>query len=334
MISREERQYLYWLSSRCWSGSGHIVEIGPWLGGSTFCLAAGLRQNRREDRWKIHVYDSFVWQRYMADRHPLPISVGESFEPVFMENLKDYIDLLCVHNAWFPDETVQGDSIAEAIRDSIPHGKQSITWTDNEPIEILFVDGAKSWTGMRQMLSVFCSSLIPGKTILVLQDYKYWGAYWVASIAEFFSNHIEIVHHLRNNTIAFTLTKPLTIDDVNRLPTYENLDPGHCASLIDGAAEMLNSHGDREGAAIVRLGKVRMWVHKESSQSAREAFQSAERHWPLTASVGNLTLCRSWLEEGTKQSLPVPLKIRIGQKILQMINFVRTIRGRLFGRIR
>jgi hypothetical protein len=39
MISAEERRYLYWLASENWKCEGHIVEVEPWLGGSTYCLA-------------------------------------------------------------------------------------------------------------------------------------------------------------------------------------------------------------------------------------------------------------------------------------------------------
>ena len=44
MLSPEECQYLYWLGRSAWTGQGDVVEIGPWLGGSTVCLAAGMRE--------------------------------------------------------------------------------------------------------------------------------------------------------------------------------------------------------------------------------------------------------------------------------------------------
>jgi len=41
MSSAAEGRYLYWLTSRGYTGCGAVVEIGPWLGRSTVHLAAG-----------------------------------------------------------------------------------------------------------------------------------------------------------------------------------------------------------------------------------------------------------------------------------------------------
>ena len=66
MVTREECRYLHWLTSSHWRGEGHVVEMGPWLGGSTISLAMGMIDNPRRDGWKLHVYDNFVWREFMA----------------------------------------------------------------------------------------------------------------------------------------------------------------------------------------------------------------------------------------------------------------------------
>ena len=119
MISDEEKRFLVWLTAQRWTGRGHVVEMGPWLGGSTACLATGMRANPARADWKLHVYDMFVWREYMEERHSLPIQVGESFEPFFVENLREHADLLHIHNASLTDEVVERDTLAQAVREAV-----------------------------------------------------------------------------------------------------------------------------------------------------------------------------------------------------------------------
>jgi len=57
MLTPEERLYLHWLGAVVWSGRGCVVEIGPWLGGSTVCLAAGMRASGHPARgaWNVRL---------------------------------------------------------------------------------------------------------------------------------------------------------------------------------------------------------------------------------------------------------------------------------------
>ncbi len=206
MISEEEIRYLYWLALTHWTGEGHVVEMGPWLGGSTICLAAGMRQNTSGIDKKLYVFDNFVWQEFMSRRASLPLKVGDLFQAYFQENLKEYRDLMVVYKQSLPDDLIPSDKDAMAIRTINPDKPQLLKWEPKEPVEILFIDGAKSWDGISFLLKEFSNYLIPGKTLLVCQDYKYWGAYWVSLILEILSDHLELVHNLNSNTVTFRLT--------------------------------------------------------------------------------------------------------------------------------
>ena len=46
MITKAEKRYLYWLIAETYTGSGAIVELGPWLGASTTHLAVGLKASK------------------------------------------------------------------------------------------------------------------------------------------------------------------------------------------------------------------------------------------------------------------------------------------------
>jgi len=59
MIHDEEKRY-YAYVTRFYSGMGAVVELGPWLGGSTFYILHGLLANPHFMGRRLHVYDNFV----------------------------------------------------------------------------------------------------------------------------------------------------------------------------------------------------------------------------------------------------------------------------------
>ena len=49
MLCKETLGYYRWLT-RTFEGPGDIVELGPWMGSSTACLAEGLSQKPAPER--------------------------------------------------------------------------------------------------------------------------------------------------------------------------------------------------------------------------------------------------------------------------------------------
>lgn len=333
MISGEERRYLYWLTSSQWSGRGHVVEIGPWLGGSTYYLARGMAASGLETTGRLHVYDSFVWRQFMADRHPLDIAVGGSFQPVFEDNLRDYRSMLRVNRTMLRDEHVEKDTDAKRLRETFEVRAKALSWPDAQPVEILFVDGAKSWTGYRDLLLTFGPYLIPGRSLLVLQDYKFWGCFWVAAITELLPDCLQVEHVLRQNTVTYRVQSPIADKLAQVVPAWDDLRAADCEPLIFQAADRLASIGDREGAVVVRLTATKMWIHKDEPDAAIRAFRRSEHEWPMTAQDANLTATRVWLETVTGLRFPPTLRSRIRRCVLApmrvMRDFLRVLRRML-----
>lgn len=312
MISREEQRYLYWLTSTQWRGEGVVVEMGPWLGGSTLCLAAGIEASGHGDRFPtpLHVFDDFVWRAFMGAGPGRPeLRPGASFEADFRENLAAYEDRLAVHVASLPEDALPGGHPSD---DPEASKRALLRWTAPEPVEILFIDGAKSWEGMRHLLAEVGPHLLPGTSLLVCQDYKYQGAYWVPLIVELLADRLEPVHVLERNTVTFRLTAPLSAADVRALGSLEELEPERGVALLEAAAARLRARGDRLGAAILGAATARFLAHTGLDGEARRAFRDAERAWPLP-DAGNVQLerARSWLEERLDTRLAPTLRTRL-----------------------
>ena len=161
MLSLEERELLGWLTANYARGAGAVVDGGCFVGGSTVPLAEGLRASGREG--VIDVYDLFEVEPYMTDFYfkDTDLRPGDSFRPLFDANTAHVADRLAVHEG---DLAVNGWSGA--------------------PIEVMFVDCAKAWSLNDFIVQEFFSCLIPGRSIVVQQDYVYATCPWVVLTME------------------------------------------------------------------------------------------------------------------------------------------------------
>jgi hypothetical protein len=305
MISAEERAYLHWLTRCAWQDAGHVLEVGPWLGGSTLCLAAGMRARGALARHRLHAVDNFLWRPFMEERAALGLRPGDSFEARFRANLRGYADLVTVHTASLPDEAIPGDPEAAAQRDGADGERPLFAWEARERIEILFVDGAKSWRGMRHLLLAVGASLQPG-TLLVCQDFKYWGCYWVPMILGSFCDALEIVHVVRaGDTVSFRLRAPLAPAALAALPAdVRASDPEQALAALERMRRALRDAGDVLGAHTLALSRVKFLAHRGDLDAACRAFERSQAGWPLFARPGQLERARRYLRATRGCSVP------------------------------
>lgn len=308
MISREETQYLFWLGAHYWKNSGHIVEIGPWLGGSTICLASGMRNNGPISKYKLHVFDNFIWRDFMADRSALSLKNGDSFQPYFESNLASSCDLIESHRSALPDDPTPLDKLAESIHTTESADIATLYWTSGEPVEILFVDGAKTWTGFKHLLHVFNEHLIPGKSLLVCQDYKFWGSYWVPMMLEYFVEHFELAHNLAQNTVSFVFKSKIPGKLFDDLPGYGELKIETGDDLLQRASQRLLMSDDQLGGYILQACKIRYRMNMGETDSALNLFRQLEAEWPHDKDCQTISRLRDWLQEETGNDLSPTLR--------------------------
>lgn len=304
MLSKEELRYLTWLGAETWTGRGEILEIGPWLGGSTHALAEGVRRSERGGPGVLTSVDSFIWKNFMGDRSGLKLADGESFLPQFQRNMETFGGIVTPLRARLPDEAAAGDPDAEDVRSTHFSDEELFRWPAERPIEILFVDGAKSYSGLRHLLIETAESLVPEQSFLIFQDYKFWGAYWVPLLVELLGDRVATAHVLRHNTVSFRVRAPLSRARMEDLPTFGALDWRRGLELLERAAGRMSALGDTPAAAIVRVAQVRFLAHKDRLDESLAAFRSAEESWPATAPDVNLERSRAWLERRLGRATP------------------------------
>lgn len=214
MLTDEEVCYLHWLARDHYRGEGEIIDAGCLLGASTVAFASGLENNPHivDTRQRIHSYDRFIYEEYMANISPAnSIIQGEFLLPYFESNTRTYSENIQVY---------AGDLLQQ-------------NW-NGEPIELLFIDVAKSWELSNHIVNQFFRSLIPGHSIVVQQDYFWPGMHWIQLTMQFLSPYFEPIHACEYNTLAFRLDKRIP-SELLEIDYSKHFSPRKAVELMDQA---------------------------------------------------------------------------------------------------
>jgi len=226
----EERQLAVWLARDRYRGRGEIVDAGAFLGGSALSFAIGLDRNERvadsEKVGRIHSFDTFEWLPWIRkDFLPPDVEFGKSFLGRYHDTLKKYERSIVIH---------PGDISTRAWRFG--------------PIEILFVDCAKSFATNAAILRLFFADLLPGG-YLVQQDYCCNSRLiWLHATMEFFWKKFEDKGTTRSGaSTIFRLVEPITREDIEACIAAMKKD---CVGLAERATDRYEP-SDRRRAEII-----------------------------------------------------------------------------------
>lgn len=214
MLIDDELRLLESLTEDYWSDAGLIVDAGCFLGGSTVAMASGLRKRGFANRRLIHSYDLFEVEDWTRGVYfPQTVSAGDTTRPLFDRNIAPFADLVDVHE-----------------------GDITLTQWGGEPIEILFVDVAKHWRVCDWITTNFFPHLIPGKSIVVQQDYLFHCfTGWLHITMEYFADYFERVCDTDVNSVAFLLTKPFP-ESALKPDLIASMSREQHVALLEGAA--------------------------------------------------------------------------------------------------
>lgn len=182
-LSPYDRLIYYWAGRTHYSGFGTIVDAGALIGGTAKLMAFGLTQNprARDVSGRILSYDRFedrdggfmveAIKKFRGIELPPAQNGVVDFEPAFRFNTAAFAEMIQVR---------RGDIT-------------KIGYNDERPIEILSVDVGKTKELMHYVAREFFPKLVPGKSIVLNQDYVFPHQPWVIIAMELLSDYFE--HH-------------------------------------------------------------------------------------------------------------------------------------------
>ncbi|MFA3920777.1 hypothetical protein [Ruegeria hyattellae] len=185
MLSPEEQRMLAFLGAAMPLETGEIVDLGPFMGGSTSAIGAGLNM-RADNTRKIHSFDLFSAseqqkKQFLYSRgHPR--HEGMDIYPLFQKLTDPY-------------------PVISAKQDIL-----KVNW--DAPIELLFIDLSKSWKINDHLIKTFFPHLVEG-AIMVQQDYMFFRNPWVASTMYKLRDHVSYAGHTEYNSVLFEVNRAL-----------------------------------------------------------------------------------------------------------------------------
>lgn len=216
--SPAERRLLYQFFSQLWTGQHDVIEIGPFLGGTSRAIALGMLHNPRRDAGRLFTFDRFrdyfdverlsEYLQPLVDAAELSQSQidGLGARAPFIEIFQsihggcDYSECLVPSDHGVPDLPEQ---VSQGPWMTLPDGFQT---------DAVFIDGCKSWFGTRYFMQLISSAVRPGATLL-FQDYGWYTCFWLAAFTEIFEDVFVLLGHV-DNTYVFTQTRCLTSEEI------------------------------------------------------------------------------------------------------------------------
>ncbi len=215
MLRRDECQLYYWLAQHS-AGLGATIDLGTFAGGSTAYLAAGLAASGAAHH--LHGYDRFTANEEARALHLSPNGIA----------LTDQEDILPLAQRflapWAQNITLHRGEIAD------------LRWTGG-PVELLVVDAAKSTALTDHIAAQFFPSLIPGKSLLVHQDFLHRQQPWLAVQMVRLADYFTPLGLVAKDCVVFACTKAVDSAALDYART-DTMDDDKLLSQIRAAAKL------------------------------------------------------------------------------------------------
>lgn len=266
-----ERRLLWHFFASIWDGSGDVVEIGPFLGGTSRAIALGMAANCKTNAGRLLTFDRF--EHYYSPNElkafvrPLQESgllspdalarIGASSS--FLEIYKE------IHGAHLYGKRIV--PVARPVPDTAEQAQQTGPWFHLPPdtaCSAFFVDGCKSWFGTKYFMKACCGIARPGARFL-FQDYLQFTCFWLPSFIQRFNECFRLLCYV-DQTFVFDLIKPLPPERIEAeypdkpeswdAKTFETIFAGaRLAAEARDHREALVKHAIQYGGALAYIGE-------------------------------------------------------------------------------
>ncbi len=288
LLGTREGNLLYVLARDYYRGNGVIVDAGSFLGRSAWCFARGLAANPsvagRQERI-VHCFDNFVVNDQLtveairgAFNQHLPI--GASTRRLFEAATAPVADWLVVHEGDF----------------------HTYDWPAR-PIEILLVDIAKSPSLNQRLVETMFPLLIPGRSVVVQQDYHHPWLPHLHATMEVLQEYFELIEPKADDSAAFLLHQPLPAEAITAAATVHTRPFAERLALMDAAIARLPV-GSR---SYVQLARAHMLGAERGYEAMRQALESVS---PVSSADGEASTWPAYLAQmqGVLEDLRVGLR--------------------------
>jgi len=288
--TRAERHLLFHFFSSIWDGKSGVLEVGPFLGGTTRSIALGMLNNPQLIPGSLlYTYDRFDTYYKGSDLaaylEPLfvkgvlnpqdkkQIMETASFEEVFhrIHQGHEYHSLIKCANGPLPDAPEETEKIPSIFQPP-----------ENMPLGAVFIDGCKSWYGTRFFMEKVSSSCEPGSWFIA-QDYSQYTCFWLPVFFEVFHDSFKLQIYA-DSTYCFQLTKKLDPEEIKRRYPIkpECIGAGGLEVIFNRLLQGACDRDDMRSRTVYTIQWAAALAYIGETKEARKKFDGLERaSWKL-----------------------------------------------------
>lgn len=279
-----ERRLLFRLFANEWNGAGAVVEIGPFLGGTTRAIATGMTANPHyATDARVHTFDRFD-AYYSAERlrttiQPM-VDAGvftsaeaddlcrdANFERLFhaIHTPHRYGAIVDLHNSPLPD-----------LPDEIDRATSFDCLAPDLALGALFVDGCKSWASTHYALTRLLPRLPVGAPV-IFQDFGWYTCFWISSAVHALRDCLTLTVRA-DSTYAFRLSRAVSAEEIARrfTRTPEAMGQKFFSEAAAALLERSRVAGDLRGELIAHLHHVAALVTIGCKPQAAKVLQGLD----------------------------------------------------------
>ena len=314
--SPAERRFIYRFFAHVWRGMGDVVEVGPFLGGTTRAIARGMLANPAcPPDARLHTYDRFD-EYYYADElraYVEPLFAAGVLDDAAIETIGEsasfegagFYDLfLRIHRGTSYERLLVPRSeplpeTPEEARERPP----SFRLPADGALSAFFVDGCKSWYSTKYFLRQALPRSTPGAHFL-FQDYGWYTDFWVPAVVHMTRGALTLVSYV-DQTYAFQLVEPVADLDALVPDTAEEVGASALASGFDQLVEEASRRDDARAVVVHGIQAAAALAYVGAKDDARRRLRALARDHgrgphreAIAAARSNPTHRQVWSPEG------------------------------------
>lgn len=258
MMSAMECEILYGLTKELYTGEGKIVDAGVFLGASTRLFGHAIKANANS--------------KAILEKFPQPVVTFEwaglgGGMPAFFERNNVETEGLLTETSFAP-------LLEKMIKDVRPTTDLRLgdicaqTW-DDTPIEICFLDVIKGDVINQFVFNLFMPRMIPGKSILIQQDYFIDRLPFLKVTQESLAPYFEYMGNVQSSGY-FRLIKEIPPEVLAETINTKDVPIDKKLALIEQCADRVKF--DEHRHYLVSLSKVLAYLQNRDIEGARAVF--------------------------------------------------------------
>ncbi len=286
--SLAERIFLYFLAKEI-VHRGNILELGPFLGGTTRALARGIEHSGIDGRRLVtldqfdNYYDTATFKKFGVTRDGRSRKMVK-FRSIFESFHRDqtyypYIDARTLKIADSPDQSTDYSLLQ-----------------DCNDIDAVFIDGCKSWYSAKDFVGYVATKTNPDAYFL-FHDFGRYTCFWIPVFAESFPEHLKFVGSV-DATFAYRLVKTLSKRDIDAVYSDHprGMDEFAVQAIFDRVFERERTAGRPSGMVTARIQAAAFHAYLGDNAKARSMLVKLEQE----------SFVRSNLKKRVQEALVTP----------------------------